>query len=227
MKWFYKRKIEKLAKQAELYAKIWCEAPPQPRIQNSFSAPKPQKEDEKKIAQPQKSEKKSEQSSVRYSLGSDFLREEPPLDRYDSESIERVLRNLYSEKTPQNAKRSLEQSVDMGFADKMMALIDAKQRRVVDVYKAAQIDRRLFSKIISDRSYSPSKDTCVALALALELSAEEANDLLSRAGYVLSHSCKRDVVLEFFFKEGIYNLDDVNAVLYHLFARTLGRKTSY
>lgn len=223
MKWFYKRKIEKLAKQAELYIKVWYEAPPRPRIQNSFSAPKPKKEEEKKNAQPQKSEK----SSVKYSPESDSLREEPSLDRYDSESIERVLRNLYSEKTPQRAVRSLEQSVDMGFADKMMALIDAKQRRVVDVYKAAQIDRRLFSKFISDRSYNPSKDTCVALALALELSVEEASDLLSRAGYVLSHSYERDVVLEFFFKEGIYNLDDVNAVLYHLFMRTLGRKTSY
>lgn len=223
MKWFYKRKIEKLARQAEIYAAIWYREPPRPRIQNSFSAPKPKKEEEKKIAQPQTSEK----SNVKFSLGSDFLREEPPLDRYDGKSIERVLRDLYSEKTPQGAMRSLEQSVDMGFADKMMALIDAKQRRVVDVYKAAQIDRRLFSKIISDRTYSPSKDTCVALALALQLSAEEANDLLSRAGYVLSHSCKRDVVLEFFFKEGIYNLDDVNAVLYRLFARTLGRKTAY
>ncbi len=223
MNWFYKRKIEKLAKQAQSYIMANYVAPPRPRIQNSFSAPKPKKEEEKKNTQPQK----AEESSVKFSLEPSFLREEPSLDRYDSESIERVLRNLYSEKTPQNAKRSLEQSVDMGFADKMMALIDAKQRRVVDVYKAAQIDRILFSKIISDRSYSPSKDTCVALALALELSAEEASDLLSRAGYVLSHSYERDVVLEFFFKEGVYNLDDVNAVLYHLFMRTLGRKTSY
>ena len=85
-----------------------------------------------------------------------------------------------------------------------------------DVYKAAQVDRRLFSKIVSDREYKPAKDTCVAFAFALKLTLPEAEDLLSRAGYTLSHSSKRDVVIEYFFKEHIYNLNDVNGVLYQL-----------
>ena len=92
-----------------------------------------------------------------------------------------------------------------------------------DVYKAANIDRRLFSKIASDRTYKPSKDTCIALALALRLSIDDANDILSRAGYTLSHSSKRDVVIEYFFRERVYDLNDMNEVLYRLGQKPLGR----
>ena len=95
--------------------------------------------------------------------------------------------------------------------------------RDVDVYKAAQVDRRLFSKIVSDREYKPAKDTCVAFALALRLTLGEAEDLLSRAGYTLSHSSKRDVVIEYFFKEHIYDLNDINDILYQLEQKVIGR----
>lgn len=217
MKWFYKRKINNLAIKAKAYMDVYYEQPVRPpSIQHSISVVGPKEKPEEKPQESKNKFSREPDESPRYSL-----------DRYDSETIEEVLRSMYSEAKPQAVVRSLEASVDMSFADKMMDLIDSKDLRVVDVYKAAQIDRRLFSKIISDRNYKPSKETCVALALALQLSLDEANDLLSRAGYVLSHSSRMDVVLEFFFKEGIYNLDDVNAVLYQLFFRTLSRKTSY
>ena len=89
--------------------------------------------------------------------------------------------------------------------------------------KAAQMDRRLFSKMMSDRNYKPSKDTAVALVIALELSLKQANDLLSRAGYALSHSNKRDVIIEYFIRERIYNLSDINEVLYRLDQKIIGR----
>ena len=101
--------------------------------------------------------------------------------------------------------------------------INEKGWRDSKVYKAAQMDRRLFSKIMSDQYYKPSKDSALALAIALELTLKQTNDLLSRAGYTLSHSDKRDVIIEYFIREGIYNLSDINEILYRLDQKIIGR----
>lgn len=95
--------------------------------------------------------------------------------------------------------------------------------RDAEVYKAAQLDRRLFSKIMSDKDYKPAKDTAIAIAIALQLSLEEATDLLSRAGYTFSHSNKKDIIIEYFFRERIYKLDDINEVLFNLGQKIIGR----
>ena len=63
----------------------------------------------------------------------------------------------------------------------------------------------------------------MALCLGMKLTLPEAEDLLARAGYVFSHSDKRDVVLEFFFREGVYDLNDVNMILSRLHQKVLGR----
>lgn len=107
------------------------------------------------------------------------------------------------------------------FVERLLSLIDRSQRGDVAVYKAAGLDRRLFSKISSDRKYRPSKDTCIALALALHLSFEEANDLLSRAGFILSRCIDRDLLLGFCFQHGIYDLKQVNDLLYLFSFKTL------
>ena len=159
------------------------------------------------------SEVKYSNRNVRYSLR----------DNYDSRSIDRAVRSLTSTDSPFRAIRILEDNTNMSFVDKMLDYINIKHLRDADVYKAAQVDRRLFSKIVSDRSYKPAKDTCIALSLALKLSLSEANDILSRAGYVLSHSSKRDVVIEYFFREQIYNLNDVNEILFRLEQKLIGR----
>ena len=91
------------------------------------------------------------------------------------------------------------------------------------IYNAAKMDRRLFSKIMSDRNYKPSKDTAIALVLALHLNLEQAEDLLKRAGYSLSHSNKRDIVIEYFIREEVYDLMVINDVLYKLGEKKIGR----
>lgn len=117
----------------------------------------------------------------------------------------------------------LDACLDLTFVDILMRYINEKGWRDSRVYKAAQIDRRLFSRMMSDRNYKPSKDTALALIIALELSLKQANDLLSRAGYTLSHSNKRDVIIEYFIREGIHNLSDINEVLYRLDQKIIGR----
>lgn len=137
-------------------------------------------------------------------------------DNYDGETIQKTIRSISSATPVSRILRELDDNTNKTFVDKMLEHISRRHMKDADVYKAAQVDRRLFSKIVSDREYKPAKDTCVAFAFALKLTLPEAEDLLSRAGYTLSHSSKRDVVIEYFFKEHIYNLNDVNGVLYQL-----------
>ena len=109
------------------------------------------------------------------------------------------------------------------FSQKLQEYIQDSGMDNVDVYKAAGIDRRLFSKIQNDSEYQPSKDTCIMLALALKLEEEKAKDLLSSAGFSLSKSSKRDLILEYFFRIHEFDIDIVNGVLEKLGSRTLGK----
>ena len=157
----------------------------------------------------------TDDSQVKYSLR----------DNYSGDSIRSAMKSgTRSSNTDWDLlSRDLSAYLNVGFVEQMEELIREKKLKDSTVYKAAQIDRRLFSKIVSDRSYKPAKDTCLAIALALELTPSQADDLLSRAGYTLSHSNKRDVVLEFCFNEKIYDVNMVNDLLYRLGEKTLGR----
>lgn len=109
-----------------------------------------------------------------------------------------------------NFKKNLEET----FSVKLLSLIDEKGLKDSDVYKKANIDRKLFSKIRSNQNYNPSKKTAIALGIALELNFDELQDLLSRASYTLSRSNLFDVVIEGCIKKGIYNIFQINNILF-------------
>ena len=104
--------------------------------------------------------------------------------------------------------------LDEGFSQTLLRLIDEKGLTDVQCYKKANIDRKLFSKIRSDPHYKPSKTTAVAFALALELTLPETQSLLSRAGYTLSHSYLADIIVEACIQKGVFNVLDVNEILF-------------
>ena len=103
---------------------------------------------------------------------------------------------------------------DKTFTEKLVGLIKKKGGKASDIYAKAGITRQHFSKIKSNAGYQPSKETALAFAVVLRLSLEETKDLIGSAGFTLSRSNKRDLIVEYFIKEGIYDVDVINEILY-------------
>ena len=108
------------------------------------------------------------------------------------------------------------EELEPSFTEKLFFHIDASGQDDVTIYKKAGIDRRLFSKIRSNKAYTPSKSTAISLGLSLELSEEAMEDFLESAGYALSRSTRADLIVRFFINHHVYDLLEINDYLaYH------------
>ena len=103
--------------------------------------------------------------------------------------------------------------IEETFSQRLLRMIDERGMSDSEVYNKAYVDRRHFSKIRNDINYTPNKKTVLAFSIALELSLDEAKDLLNSAGYALSRSSKTDIIVAYFLQNKIYDMFEINDIL--------------
>lgn len=142
--------------------------------------------------------------------------DESVTEEFDASNIEKTkLEDGMSSTLPVNRNiDDLMNQMEETFSQRLLRMIDERGMTDAQAYAKACVDRRHFSKIRKDVNYAPNKKTVLAFAIALELSLDETKDLLQSAGYALSRSSKTDIIVAYFLQNKIYDMIELNEVLY-------------
>lgn len=112
--------------------------------------------------------------------------------------------------------------LDRSFQEMLFDLIDESGMTDVECYKGANVDKRIFSKIKSNKHYRPSKQTAVAFAISLRLDLDTTQKLLATAGMTLSRSNVFDKIIMYFIHNENYNIYEINEALFEFDQLSLG-----
>lgn len=111
---------------------------------------------------------------------------------------------------------------DQSFQEMLFDLIDRSGMTDVECYKKANVDKRIFSKIKSNKDYRPSKQTAIAFAISLQLDLDETQALLATVGFTLSRSTVFDKIIRYFIQTENYDVFEINEALFEFDQNLLG-----
>ena len=164
-------------------------------------------------------EKEYRQQSIRRRRDRDLFRKSSVCE--DAAPCAPMSMPMAAKPKPESLKDLLNQA-DAGFTETLLKLIDKTGKKDSEIYKRANLSKQHFSKIRNNPDYKPTKQTAIALALALELDLEATRDLIGRAGYALSNSSKFDLIIRYFIEQKNYNVVEINIALYEFDQSLLG-----
>ena len=106
------------------------------------------------------------------------------------------------------------QEPESTFSEHLLDLLRERDGKDSEVYKRAEVSKQLFSKILNNKDYQPTKSTAIQLAIGLQLDLPQTQKLLAKAGYVLTRSSRADLVVKYCIKHRIYSVTFINEALY-------------
>lgn len=176
---------------------------------------------------------------------SDYLKEDSLIDssepsinnglmlNSDAKSVSTGLSKTEKINKSSNKSVKLEDALNQpeeSFSSMVMRKIKEKGINEVECYKAANVNKQIFSKIRSsagetgENVYQPNKNTALSFAVALKLPLNEANELLGKAGYTFSKSNKTDIIVKYCIENHINDIFKVNDILFTYHQPSLGSK---
>lgn len=154
--------------------------------------------------------------SVEEPDSADYCIDDSAMEEFDSTNFTKYkITGTMTMTMPVNRKiDDLMGQLEETFSERLLRMIRERGMTDSEAYNKAYVDRRHFAKIKKDVNYAPAKKTVLAFAIALELSMDETKDLLACAGFALSRSSKSDIIVSYFLQNKIYDMFEINDVLY-------------